>query len=294
MTILLLNKKSVTAKELSERFNVSTRTIYRDIDVLSAAGVPVYANRGAGGGIALLENYALNKAIISSKESESILFALKTLQATKYPEIDGILDKLGAIFHNAATDWIHIDFSPWASGPNEYDRLSNIKKAILGRFIVEFDYINAQNQKTQREVEPLRLLFKEYTWYLWGWDLMRDDYRMFRISRIKYMNLTNKIFDRANLKEPEQKEHVEVERSKPLVLLELKFNSKALYKLYDDYDDDVITKNPEGTYTLKVQFPEDEWVYGYVLSFGPNVEVISPEHIKSIIKEKAKKILEKY
>ncbi|MBN1693298.1 MAG: HTH domain-containing protein, partial [Dehalococcoidales bacterium] len=120
ITLILLNKKSVTAGQLAERFGVSTRTIYRDIDELSSAGVPVFTNKGSGGGISLLDNYAINKAMLTEHERDSLLLALKTLQSTRYPEIDAILEKIGAVFRKAAAaDWVQIEFSPWGSGPNE-------------------------------------------------------------------------------------------------------------------------------------------------------------------------------
>jgi len=112
---ILLNRKTVTAKELANRFGVSTRTIYRDIDALSCAGVPVYTNRGNSGGIALLEDYTLNKALLSKSESEGLLLAIKAMGATSYPEAGAILDKIGSIFKgNKAHDWIEVDFEGWS------------------------------------------------------------------------------------------------------------------------------------------------------------------------------------
>ena len=98
ISLVLLNKGTVTAKELAERFNVSTRTIYRDVDILSTAGIPVYTNKGNGGGISILDNYSINKTVLTDGERDSLLLALKTLQSTKYPEIDTVLDKIGAVF----------------------------------------------------------------------------------------------------------------------------------------------------------------------------------------------------
>jgi len=294
ITTILLNRGTVTATYLAERFGVSTRTIYRDIDVLSSSGIPVYTTQGANGGISLLQNYTLNKTLLTDKESESILFALKTLQATKYPEIDLILDKLGSLFQNAATDWISIDYSPWGSNPNQYNKLTNIKNAILNCKIIEFDYISASNIKSHGRLDPIRLIFKGQAWYLWGWSVDREDFRMFRISRIKSLSVLDTTFDRNKERIPNQKEHIEVKNTKPLACLELKFTEPALYRLYDDYDDNMIKSNDDGTYTLEIDFPEDEWVYGYILSFGDYVEVIKPPHIREIIKEKIIRMKNKY
>lgn len=291
--IILLNKGTVTAKDLADRFDVSTRTIYRDIDVLSAAGVPVFTNKGNRGGISLLENYALNKTLISEHESESLLFALKTLQATQYPEIDKILDKIGAVFRNSnSADWVYIDFSPWGSNPNEYNKFIDIKKAILECKVILFDYVNSEGKKSKRSMEPMRLIFKGQSWYLWGYCRIRQDFRTFRITRIKNVVIIDELFERKNPKRIENPETKEV--PKTMVTLKLKFYPEVLYRLYDDFEHEIIIKNNDGSYSVTVTFPEDEWVYGYIMSFGCYVEVLEPEHIRKIIKDRMRKALEFY
>ena len=99
---MLLNKGTVTAGALAERFRVSPRAICRDIDILSSAGVTVYTNKGRGGGISLLENYTFSKTLVTEHERDGLLLALKTLQATRYPDIERIIDKIGALFKDAA------------------------------------------------------------------------------------------------------------------------------------------------------------------------------------------------
>ncbi|NLV64266.1 MAG: YafY family transcriptional regulator [Clostridiaceae bacterium] len=292
ITILLLNRETVTAKELAERFGVSTRTIYRDIDVLSSAGVPVFTNKGNGGGISLLENYSLNKTLISEHESESLLPALKTLKAAKYPEIDTILEKIGAVFKHSETDWVHIDFSPWESTPNEHNKFIEIKKAILDRKRISFEYVSSAGEKTSREIEPMKLIFKGQAWYLWGYCVRKNDFRVFRISRIKNVKVTNEIFKRRNYVDKNQGNETENIRSP--VYLKLKFYPQVLHRLYDDFDDEMIVRNSDGTCTVEVQFPEDEWVYGYLLSFGSYVEILEPQHIRDIIADRAKKLLKFY
>lgn len=165
ITTILLNKGTVTAKELADRFNVSTRTIYRDIDVLSTAGVPVYMNKGSGGGIALLENYAMNRALISEAESESLLIALKTLQATQYPQVDRALEKIGVLFKKVPDyDWVEVDFSPWGTVANEKNKFNEIKQAMLQRKVIRFAYVSGEGHRSNRLAEPVKLIFKENAW----------------------------------------------------------------------------------------------------------------------------------
>ncbi|MFA5310000.1 MAG: YafY family protein [Dehalococcoidales bacterium] len=293
ITLILLNKKTVTAADLAARFGVSTRTIYRDIDELSAAGVPVFASKGSGGGISLLDNYAINKALLNEHERDSLLLALKTLQATKYPEIDAILEKIGAVFKKAAAaDWVHIEFSPWGSGPNEENKFLDIKRAILECRVVAFDYINADGILSRRAIEPMLLLFKSQAWYVWGYCRTRRDFRTFRISRIRRLNVTGESFTRRPPGSAKEEEP-EIMLRQP-VTLKLRFRPEHLYRVYDDYDERRITRNADGTYDVTVTFPEDEWVYGYIMSFGNYVEVLEPPHIREIVRDRLQKAVDFY
>ena len=293
---VLLNKKTVTASELAARFNVSVRTIYRDIDVLSSSGIPIYTIQGVNGGISIMEDYCINRTMLSDSDKNSILFALNSIQSTKYPEIDAVLEKLGSIFKNNITDWISVDFSPWGSNPNAYNKFVDIKTAILKCCVIEIDYINAQNKKSTRKIEPLRLDFKYQAWYLWGWCRERGDFRTFRISRIKRVSILDEEFERDEclLRTPKPPDIGNPGIWQNPIHCVLEFTGGALYRLYDDYDDTEIHDNGDGTYTLEVDFPEDDWVYGYILSFGTYVKVIAPNHLRRIIKEKSVKITEFY
>ena len=287
---ILLNRETVTAKELADRFGVSSRTIYRDIDALSSAGVPVYTNKGNSGGISLLEDYTLNKTMLSKSESEGLLLALKTMGATSYPEADAIIDKLGAIFkNNQAHDWIEVDFAGWSSKVNEQNKFSIIRDAIINNQVIRFDYVNANGSKSSRSAEPVKLIFNAYTWYLIAYCLLRDSHRMFRLSRIKNVQVTDQHFTRREIQEYENQAN-----TLPLIELKLRCGEKILNRLYDTFDDEYISKNDDGSYNLTVTLPEDEWVYSYILSFGGNAEVIEPKHIREIIKTRAKEISEKY
>lgn len=291
-TILLINRGSVTAKELADRFGVSMRTIYRDIDVLSVTGVPVYTSKGSKGGIHLMENYALNKAIVNEDEIDSLLLALKTLQATKLPDVEGILDKMGAVFRNAnKDDWVHIEFSPWGSGPNEDNKFLNIKLAILKRKVITFEYINSQGNKSSRCVEPMQLVFKGQAWYLWGYCITRNEYRTFRISRIKKLAITDRVFskrDSANY-------HDNTPSTVPRVIdVTLRFKAGKLYRVYDDYDEEFITMSGDGSCEVHFSVPPDEWLYSYILSFGSDVEVVEPVQLRQIIYDRLESALKYY
>jgi len=288
---ILLNRQTVTARELADRFGISTRTIYRDVDVLSSAGVPIYTDKGKGGGISLLEDYTLNKTLLSKTESEGLILALKTMSATDYPESNALLEKLGSIFKsNMAHDWIEVEFESWSSKVNEDNKFGKIRDAIINSIGINFDYVNGNGVKSNRNAEPVKLIFNAYTWYLIAYCHNRNEHRMFRLSRIKNVQLTDGHFP----KRPISEEEKQVNLNAPLVKIKMRCNEKVLNRLYDTFNEQFIHRNDDGTFDLTVEIPDEEWIYGYALSFGNNAEILEPEHIREEVKKRAKEVFEKY
>ncbi|GAA0181750.1 YafY family protein [Clostridium sediminicola] len=296
IVVILLNKNNVTAKELAEKFEVSTRTIYRDIDVLSSAGIPIYTNKGTGGGISLLENYTISKTMISEKESEGIILALKTLQTTKYPNIDTIISKLSSVFKNVGIeDWVKVDFSDWEGNTDSMDKFNTIKQAILGSQTIRFIYFNSYGERAVREVNPVNLIYKGRAWYLWAFCKLKNDFRIFKIDRIKELDILEENFEREELVKLKNYEYKEsFNPYNKMVELELKFNCAVLYRLYDYFDDKDLVMNDDGSYLLNIAFPEDEWIYSFLQSFGGNVEVIKPQYIRNELINRLEKNLRIY
>jgi len=287
---ILLNKKTITAKELAERFEVSIRTIYRDIDTLGTAGIPVYMSKGKGGGISLLDNFVLNKSILSDNEQNEILAALQSLNAISYPNVDSVISKLGMLFNKADYNWIDVDFSHWGSGDKE--KFSLLKTAIVNKKIITFEYYSSYGEKTGRTVEPLQLWFKDKAWYLKGYCLTKQEYRIFKLNRMKNISLTEKTYQRELL----QLLPDEQTRKNSISIVEIKLNLKSCiaYRVYDEFDENDIVRNVDGNFDVTVSYPEDDWVYGYILSFGSYAEVISPKHIRNIVIGKLEDTLKQY
>ncbi|WP_300802526.1 WYL domain-containing protein [uncultured Acetatifactor sp.] len=193
MVYILMNKGSVTAEELAERFEVSTRTVYRDIDSLSMAGIPVYANRGKGGGIRLMEHFVLDRRLLSKEEQGRILAALASLRETGASQDIRILEKLETFFKAESLDWVAIDFSDWSGRRGEL--YGQIKEAILGRHVMAFDYYGQYGDMMRREVEPIQLLFKEYTWYVRAYCRIRGAMRLFKVLRMKRVEVLEESFE---------------------------------------------------------------------------------------------------
>ena len=287
---ILLEKKAVTAKALSGQFGVSQRTIYRDIDALSLAGIPVYSEKGKGGGISILPEFVLNKSILSEQEQQEILSALKAFAGVESAETGQVIKKLSALFKKNAADWLQVDFSNWSlSSKNIF---TNLKTAILERRIIEFDYYSTSGEKTQRCIEPVQLWFKSRAWYINGFCLTRQEMRVFKLTRIKKLKMTNKHFTSRGLVSisPDTKK----DEDREIVALKFRIESEMSYRVFDEFDEGMIEKQSDGSLIVSVSWPVDFWLYTFLLSFGEYIEVLEPKNIRKIMKEKIKKMEKNY
>lgn len=280
----VLEKGKVTANELSEKFEVSVRTIYRDIDVISSAGIPIYATQGKGGGIEIADDFVLKKSLLSEKEQEQILVALKGLEGINKQYENELLTKLSAFFKIKNTNWIEVDFTNWQRG-NEYDELFNdIKSAIIDKNIIRFTYFSSNEKETSREVKPIRLLFKGWDWYVYTFCLLRNEFRYFKLSRIRDLKILDENFedsyeDVVLIKKMEYKDTVHVK---------LKFDRKVAFRVYDEMGD--IKEDKEGNLYAEIELPNDYNLYNYIFSFGESVEVLEPIEIRNNIRDMINKM----
>lgn len=280
----VLEKGKVTANELSEKFEVSVRTIYRDIDVISSAGIPIYATQGKGGGIEIADDFVLKKSLLSEKEREQILVALKGLEGINKQYENELLTKLSAFFKIKNTNWIEVDFTNWQKD-NEYDELFNdIKSAIINKNIIRFTYFSSNEKETSREVKPIRLLFKGWDWYVYTFCLLRNEFRYFKLSRIRDLKILDENFedsyeDVVLIKKMEYKDTVHVK---------LKFDRKVAFRVYDEMG--YIKEDEEGNLYAEIELPNDYNLYNYIFSFGESVEVLEPIEIRNNIRDMINKM----
>lgn len=286
---ILMQKRKTTAKELADKFEVSTRTIYRDIETLSTANIPIYASKGKDGGIGLLDEYVLNKTILSEEEQNQILFALQGMIKVRGQDEKDILEKLSTLFNKEINDWIRIDFSNWSKDNMQENRFDIIKSAILNKQLIQFNYYNSNVEESKRIVEPLQIWFKDKSWYLISYCKLKKDYRIFKIARIKEVKILQEHFERELPKEEENEKH-----NVKIIELELEIDKAMTYRVHDEFESKEITKKEDGNFIIKVKYPENEWVYGYILSFGEYAKVLNPGYAKNIIKDKLQKILKNY
>ena len=237
MVYLLLEKGRMTAGELAEKLEVSQRTVLRDVDALSAAGVPVYTTQGAGGGVALLPGYVLDRAAFTDEEQRQLLLALQSLPGQ---EGERALTKLSALFRREREDWLQVNLSRWGAGEGDSEKFQLLKGAVLGRQTLAFSYASSYGSTRPRRVLPARLVFKGQGWYLQAFDLDREDYRTFRLSRILSPELTGEVFHR-RLEPPDIGFSGDIP---PLFRVEtrLRFAPYMAYRVYDEFDQGCVTR----------------------------------------------------
>jgi len=280
---LLMHREQLTAKELAARFEISQRTVYRDIEALCQAGIPIYTTKGKGGGIRLSEGFVLNKSVLSEAEQAEILSALQGLQNVPYGAAQPLLDKLSALFHKANADWIEVDFTNWSDRMEDQERFLQLKHAILNRQTVCFDYFSGKGETTRRQVEPLKIIFKGQAWYLFGFCLDKQDTRFFKLSRIHNLSLTGAVFERppaASVPSFSRAEYHPVP-----VEVTLQFESAAAFRVCDEFSRNDLTFQPDGSIIARVSFPQD-WLYAYLMTFGEHVEVLHPLSVRETLQQK--------
>jgi len=284
----LLEKGQATAAELAAAFEVSIRTIYRDVEALSGAGIPIYAETGRNGGIHLLDNFILDKVILSETEKEEILTALQSMLIIgDTSEVTGTLTKLSALFNLNAANWIEVDFSRWGDRQEDNRKFEDIKSAIIQHNAIEIAYASSYEKISKRKIYPLKLSYKSRAWYVKAYCTERGDYRIFKLTRILDLEILNESFSYHIF--PEENTSLPQEYNQ----ITLRFPGEMAYRIYDEFDRKEVVIQENGDLLVSAKMPEDTWLVGYLLSFGTQVEIIEPLYIKKVIAEQAKQIYEK-
>jgi predicted DNA-binding transcriptional regulator YafY len=207
ITVMLLNRERIPAKELADKFEVSVRTIYRDIDAINMAGIPIVSYQGNSGGFGIMPNYKLERQLLTFDSMVSILSALKGVNQTLGDEsIDGAIEKITSLVPKEKADDLHsmterivMDILPWGSSRRQRENLQLVHAAIAANKLVEFDYLSDNGSIVNRSVEPMTLVFKGYAWYLFGYCLVRKDFRLFRLTRMRELAILDDSFNRKNV-----------------------------------------------------------------------------------------------
>ena len=296
IVIYLLNNDTVSAAKLAAHFEVSKRTILRDIEQISLAGIPIKSLIGANGGYSIMEGYKIDGRLISANEQGAIVTALTSLltayNGSRYTEA---LEKIASILPKQQNQHVFLDFG--ASGENDetQTKLKAFEEAIADKKAVRISYENASGESSNRIVEPIALNYRWHAWYLLAYCQTRLDYRVFKLVRICEYETTNVPFM--------------LEHDEPAVLLEHAFEGNErkgmdvtllgkadIMVQIREYLKGTITETLEnGDFVMHMYVLEDErmW-YAMLLSFGNQVRVLAPEALKTRLTETAEKILKLY
>jgi len=288
---LLMNKKRMTANELALHFEVSKRTILRNIDTLATAGIPIYTMQGKGGGIFIYDDFVLNKALVSEEEQRQILFSLQSMAATELVDTEQVLGKLRSFFSGSSKEWIEVDFSRWGHSEKDNAKFELLKCAILGEMAVSFDYLSPYGESKGRKAYPLKLSFKSKAWYLQAFCLIENEHRVFKFNRINNIVALDEPFRNTAYEIPPIKA-AEEQEAPDFIYIKIFIAQNAKYRIYDEFAEDDISVNDDGSLTLRTAL--GAWIYDYILSYGTTIEVLEPAHIRNELLERIKKIKNKY
>ncbi len=289
---ILLQQEKVTAPYLAEKFEVSRRTIIRDVEALCKAGIPIVTTQGREGGISIMDGYRVDRTLLTSREMQSILTGLKGLDSVSgSSQYRQLMDKLsvrqGLIL--AADSHIAIDLSSYykeALAP----KIELILSAAEERFLIEFDYFSPGGEG-HRKIEPYVLIFQWSSWYVWGYCLERQDYRLFKLHRMARLCRTEESFA------PRQYPAYD---ASPDRVFPAAFEAAAVFepelrwRLMEEYGPESFEEMDDGRLLFVRGFTDPETLFGWLLSFGPAVELLQPEKLRPRFRDMVSEIAKKY
>lgn len=286
----LLRQRKTTAVHLAEVFGVSLRTIYRDLDQLSQAGVPLYTTPGRNGGVGLMENFVLDRTFFTRREQNELTMAVSSLAATGFMEIDSLQEKLASLKKGTIEEPFLVNFSRWGMDTTqEAELFHQLKTAILRQKVVKINYLNRHGKEGWRAIEPQKLVFQQSQWYVLGYCREKLDFRLFRLSRVLDFQQQEEVFEpKASIGkylEQSKENYSEIETVKLIASCEVK------HRLVDVFGGAAVETMGE-LVQVKVQIPLDEWVVSFCLSLGPHLREIQPLQLKTKVMTAHQKALE--
>lgn len=290
---ILLQKEKVTIPQLAERFEVSCRTIQRDIDNIDKAGIPIVSMQGYGGGISIADGYRLDKTILTKEELQAILTGIKSIDSilkTAYGQT--LIEKfsIGKDTVLFEQDMILIDLASWYKDSLS-DKIEQIRLSIFNRKKLAFTYYSDKGEN-ERTIEPYLVLFKWASWYVYGYCLTKNEYRLFKLNRLWKLENTKMSYIPREI--PDGKLDFERYFQTEEIHLTALFDASAKYRLIEEYGPESFTVSEPDKVLFKRSFSNPEYLLQWVLSFGDRVRVIEPPQIRAKIMEHAKNILRQY
>lgn len=287
---VLLQKDRITALELADKFEVSRRTINRDIEALCKAGIPIVTVQGNGGGISVMDGYKIDRTILTSSEMNAILSGLQSLDSVSGTNRYRVLmDKLSYKNTLNADNSIIIDLSYWDKAAVS-DKIELIKTAIDNKEQITFYYYSPQNEM-QRTIEPYHLIFQWANWYVWGYCTTRCDFRMFKLTRITELKNTG---DKNKPRDVPPYIADKLLHTKGEITATVKFSPAVKWRIIDEFGADDLTVAEDGSIIKTFTWSDVPAFISYILTFNENAEILEPDAYRKEISLLLKKISEKY
>lgn len=289
---ILLQKDMVTAPELAEHFEVSRRTINRDIEALSKAGIPIQTLQGSGGGISIMNGYRMDRTLLTSKDMQMILAGLRSLDSVSGSGYYGqLMEKIqtGSSELISGRDSVLIDLSSWYK-TSLAPKISNIQDAIENRHILDF-YYYAPSGESERSIEPYYVVFKWTSWYVYGWCLKRKDYRLFKLNRMDKVREAENGFTCRNAPVPDLSSELVYPRN---IILKALFDPDMKWRLVEEFGPDCYEVQKDGRLLLIRDYSDIENLTMWMLTFGDKVEVIDPPEVRNKLKNMAESMIKIY
>ncbi len=294
--MLLLQHKKITAAKLAEMFEVTTRTIYRDIEVINLAGIPVTTSPGVNGGIGIMEEYKVEKGLFTTADITSLLIGLGSIPLTggdlltTMAKIRGLAPKEQIRDIEMKAGRVIVDHTPWSGRGRAFQaHLAEIKAAFDGNYLISFDYCDGCGRESTRRVEPYHLLLKESHWYLLAWCVSREDTRMFRLSRMSGLRVLDERFT------PRELDFRPPDEPPPrTVTLKLLVDESLRGWMADICGRENLRPHGDGKFLAFMPFIESDHGYGMLLCFGDKCECLEPESIRLEVKRRAADLFRLY
>ncbi|MBQ8968033.1 YafY family protein [Ruminococcus sp.] len=289
---ILLQKEKVTSAELAEKFEVSRRTILRDIETINLSGIPIVSEQGQGGGISIMEGYKVDRTLLSSQDMQAILSGLRSLDSVsgtnRYRQL---MEKISADNSETvnAENHIIVDLSNWDKSAVS-GKIELIKQAIEEKRMISFTYYSPSGEG-KREIEPYHLIFQWSSWYVWGYCHERDDYRMFKLTRMTDLALSGNLCGDGEVPEYTCDK---LRHTKGEIEATVKFSSEIKWRIVDEFGIDFVRYDENGDIIVTFTWSDVPSFYRYILTFGEMAEIISPRGYREGFRELTEKILSKY
>ncbi|GAE31962.1 helix-turn-helix transcriptional regulator [Halalkalibacter hemicellulosilyticus] len=275
IVMILLQKEVVSATEFSRLFHVTKRTIQRDIETLSYANIPIYAEYGAEGGYALIEEYKFDKRLLNHNDIENILIALGGFEGLiTNQEIQTTIQKIKGMTSADISPILDLTFYDWPGRSQISEEILFIRQAIENNWLLKFEYVDQIGNKTYRLVEPYKVHFREMHWYLFGYSLERKDYRTFKVTRILNIQKDGFFVPRTNQEFQHEKQYNE---QKKLVNVHLSIDVAVRDQFIERYGKDAVIKETARSYLATIELPENQYAYQFLAGFGNKVKIIKPK-----------------